>query len=240
MPAVTCDEARIVEFLNGQLSGPAEQAFDEHLLNCDACWRAVREDRLGRMALEQLRVSAPAGLADRVTVLVGLAGQPERNPRAHHGRLALRGRRRVGRVAAGAALAVAVLAGMVGWALEGGSAPDPPQIAKVVAMASPQVADSSALRSGETFDFGGQPLTVRSFRVHGVITVVATSARPFPMPARSRLLPGSSFNAWMATRGALAIYGVNRPAGDTSGSMFLVAAMPMAQLPQVAASLHLI
>jgi anti-sigma factor RsiW len=240
MPAVTCDEGRIVAFLDGQLSGPDEQAFDEHLLNCEACWRAVREDRLGRLALEQLRVSAPAGLADRVTGLVGLAGQPDRHRPAHRARPGLGGKGRVGRVAAAGALALAVLGGMLGWALQGRSAGDPPQIAKVVAMVSPKVADSSALRRGEQFDFGGQLLTVRSFRVEGVITVVATSALPFPMPASSHLVGGSSLRAWMATRGTLALYGVNRPAGDTSGSMFLVAAMPMAQLPQVAARLHLI
>jgi hypothetical protein len=237
---VICDEARIVAFLNGKLSGPDEQAFDEHLLNCEACWRAVREDQLGRLALQQLRVPAPAGLADRVTGFVGLAGQPEAHPPARRARLGPRGRRRMGQVAAAGALALAVLGGMLGWALQGRSASDPPQIAKVVAMVSPKVADSSALRSGEQFDFGGQLLIVRSFRVEGVITVVATSARPFPMPASSHLITGSSFTAWMATRGALAMYGVNRPAGDINGSMFLVAAMPVAQLPQVAARLHLI
>ena len=141
---------------------------------------------------------------------------------------------------AAATLALALLGGILGWTLQGRPAGDPPQIAKVAAMATPKVADSPALRSGERFEFGGQLLTVRSLRVEGVITVVATSARPFPMPASSHLVAGSTFTAWMATRGALSMYGVNRPAGDTSGSMFLVAPMPMAQLPQVAASLHLI
>jgi anti-sigma factor RsiW len=240
MPAVTCDEGRIVAFLNGQLSGPDEQAFDEHLLNCEACWRAIREDRLGRLALEQLRVSAPAGLADRVTLLVGLAGQEERHPQGHPARPGLRGRSRFVRMGAGAALALAVFGAVMGWALQGRSVGDPPQIAKVVAMEAPKMADSPALRNGEQFDFGGQPLTVRSFRVEGVITLVATSTRPFPMPGSSHLLAGSSFTAWMATHGKLAMYGVNRPGGDPRGSMFLVAAMPMAQLPQVAARLHLI
>ena len=62
--------------------------------------------------------------------------------------------------------------------------------------------------------------------------------KPLPMPATSHLLAGSSLRAWMATDGTLALYGVNRPAGQPS--MFIVAAMPMAALPQVAAQLRLI
>jgi hypothetical protein len=42
----------------------------------------------------------------------------------------------------------------------------------------------------------------------------------------------------MATKGQLSLYGVNRrPGGE---SMFLVAAMPMAEMPQLAARLDLI
>ena len=107
-------------------------------------------------------------------------------------------------------------------------------------MMSPKVAGSVALRSGEHFDIDGQSLTVRSYEVEGVVTLVAMSARPFPMPASSHLLAGSSSTAWMATHGVFAMYGVNRPAGSGRESMFLVAAMPMARLPQVAVRLHLI
>jgi len=38
----------LAAFLAGEL-GPAEaRRWDEHLLVCEACWRAVREDRAGR------------------------------------------------------------------------------------------------------------------------------------------------------------------------------------------------
>jgi hypothetical protein len=79
---------------------------------------------------------------------------------------------------------------------------------------------------------------VRAYQLEGTEELVATSARPFPVPAASHLLPGSSSQAWMATKGRLSMYGVNRRGG--SQSMFLVAAMPMAEMPQLAARLDLI
>jgi len=95
-----------------------------------------------------------------------------------------------------------------------------------------------ALRAGEHMVVAGQPLIVRAYEVEGGETIVATSVRPFPVPPSSHRLSGTSSRAWMATKGRLSMYGVNRPGGEQS--MFLVAAMPMAELPQVAARLHLI
>ena len=71
-----------------------------------------------------------------------------------------------------------------------------------------------------------------------VAEIVATSAQPFPVPSTSHLLSGSSSQAWMATKGRFSMYGVNRR--DGGESMFLVAAMPMAEMPQMAARLKLI
>lgn len=248
---MTCDETRIEAFLGGEMSDAEERAFDEHLLTCESCWSAVQEDRAGRLALERLRVPAPIGMADRVTASIDLAGrQPPRDGAAsgRHGR----SRRRVhvpgssagGRIVIATAVVVAVVAAVVGstlgWVLDDHSATDPPQIAKVVAMTPPKIANSPALRRGEHFDFAGQSLTVRSYRVDGVTTLVATSAKPFPMPATSHLVAGSSPTAWMGTDDKLSMYGVNRPVRAGRESMFLVAAMPMTRLPQVAAQLHLI
>jgi hypothetical protein len=246
---VTCDDRRVVAFLNGQFSAAEEQAFDEHLLSCEDCWRAVQEDRGARMATERLRVPAPPGLADRVSVSVGLAARS----RADHVTSAsaypsARGWRSVsrvwrggaGRLLVGAAVGLAVVGVVLGWTLSGTQPSDPPQIAAVVAMTASKAADSPGLRSGEHFDIGGQTISVRAYRVDKVMTLVATSNRPFPMPANSHLVSGSSSTAWMATRGSLALYCVNRPAGDDDHSMFLVAAMPMTRLPEVAAHLHLI
>jgi hypothetical protein len=105
-------------------------------------------------------------------------------------------------------------------------------------MVTPGGHPSAALLGGERRVFHHQEMTVRAYMVHGKEAVVATSMEPLPMPATSHLLAGSSRRAWMATDGTFALYGVNRPAGQSS--MFVVAAMPMAALPQVAAQLHLI
>lgn len=243
---MNCDEGRLVAFLNGQLSDEDEHALDEHLLTCDACWQAVRGDRIGRRALERLAVPAPPGLADRVTSSIRLAdtsaGLGGRRASSH--RPLRRGRgtvlRRPRRLVATVAVVVAVIGGVLGWVLQSRPTTDPPQIARVVAMMAPRVAHEAALVEGEQFDFGGQALTVRSYRVDDKTVLVATSARPFPVPASSHVIRGSSPAAWMAAEGHLAMYGVNRPVGGGEESMFLVAATPMAQLPQIAARLHLI
>jgi len=138
-----------------------------------------------------------------------------------------------------AALAFVLAAGTFGGlALRGGSPSDPPQLAAVAAMVTPRTAPSRALMAGEHVVIADQPLMVRAYELSGGEAVVATSAEPFPMPARSHLLKGSSSKAWMATKGRLSMYGVNEPEGRQS--MFLVAAMPMAELPEIAAQLHLI
>ena len=63
----------LAAFLAGEL-GPAEaQRWDEHLLECERCWRAVREDRVGRQAAQVLRQPAPPGLADRAAFAVEMA-----------------------------------------------------------------------------------------------------------------------------------------------------------------------
>lgn len=244
---MSCDESRITAFLNGELSDTDEQSFDEHLVACESCWLAVQEDRAGRLAVERLQVPAPLGLADRLTASIDLAGKRTadesaasvpREPVAHRTprSRAPRARRLV---PVGALVVVAVAGAMVAWTLSGRQPGDPPQIAKVVAMASSPT-NSVPLGSGEQFNVDGQSLTVRSYKVDGITTLVASSARPFPMPASSHLVAGSSPTAWMGTDGGLAMYGVNRPPGDGRDSIFLVAAMPMAKLPQVAAQLHLI
>src|SRR5690349_3749867 len=60
-------------FLAGDLDPADAQQWDEHLLRCERCWRAVREDRAGRQAAQVLRQPAPPGLADRVAFAVEMA-----------------------------------------------------------------------------------------------------------------------------------------------------------------------
>jgi len=60
-------------FLAGKLNPADARRWDEHLLACERCWRAVREDRVGRQAARLLHQPAPTGLADRVAFAVELA-----------------------------------------------------------------------------------------------------------------------------------------------------------------------
>ncbi len=105
-------------------------------------------------------------------------------------------------------------------------------------MMTPGSPPAKALRAGEHMVIAGQELAVRAYVTNGRETIVATSARPFSVPRSSHVLSGPSPRAWMATKGHLSMYGVNRPGGRQS--MFLVSPMPMAELPEVAAHLGLI
>lgn len=242
---MTCPEQRVLSFLVGELSPEEERLFDEHLLGCEGCWRTVQADRAARLALEQLREPAPIGLQGRVALSVALAASEaeagvvvvERGTSPSLLRRAVAGRR--ARLVAAASLLVVVAAGGFGWlAASRAPAREPAQLAAVVAMMTPGAAPSSALRSGEQLVVGGQHLVVRAYELEGTEEIVATSARPFPVPPASHLLAGSSSRAWMATKGRLSMYGVNKGAGGES--MFLVADMPMAEMPQLAARLNLI
>lgn len=232
---MTCPEERTVAFLHGELSEADARAFDAHLLECEACWRAVQEDREGRLALERVRPSAPVGLADRIALAleldppVGLRpGRPDR-PRTH---------RRVGVLVALAA-SVAVLAGAgISVLLSRSSAGEAPQLSAVVGMLAPKVLDSAPIWRGEHVDIAGQAFTVRAVHFGGHAGIVAVSELPFPMPRKMALVRGSSPGAWMATDGATALYGLNRPAGKAS--MVVVADVPIAVLPEMAARYHLI
>src|SRR5579859_2619610 len=91
-------------FLAGDLDPGAARRWDEHLLECERCWRAVREDRAGRQAAQLLRHPARPGLADRVAFAVEVAAAARavapRRSGAHarspdHGSGGRRGRRRL-------------------------------------------------------------------------------------------------------------------------------------------------
>jgi len=231
----------VIAFLAGELSEQEERQFDEHLLGCEICWRAVQADRAGRLALEGLREPAPAGLEGRVTMAIALAARSgdHRRTRPVPRWPALTAPRRRIVIGIAALVSVCALAATLGWLLVGHDATkDPPQVTAVVAMMSRTATPPQTLLGGEDVVIGDQLLHVRAYEIDGKEAIAATSLRPLPMPSASHLLAGSSPAAWMATRGGFSLYGVNRPSG--SQSMFLVAAMPMAELPGVAARLNLI
>jgi hypothetical protein len=238
---VSCSEDRVIAFLAGELSAEDERRFDEHLLQCEECWRAVQADRAARFALEKLREPAPAGLHDRVALAVTIATADAPRREAAPRRL-LAVRRAVEqplvRLLAAASVLIALAAGTFAWMEAKGQTAEPPQVAAVAAMMTPSSSPANALRAGEHMVIAGQSLSVRAYVMDGSETIVATSARPFSVPRSSHVLSGPSPKAWMATKGRLSMYGVNRPGGKQS--MFLVSVMPMAELPEVAAHLGLI
>ena len=241
---MTCPEERVIAFLAGELTPEEERRFDQHLLGCEECWQAVKADQAARLALKKLRQPAPAGLEGRVALAIALAAQEaSKGAGVRAGARApsvlgwMKARPYHARLVAAACLVVVMAAGAAGWLVADRPAADPPQLTAVVAMMPPGPPPTSALRAGEHFVIAGQALMVRAYQLEGTEELVATSARPFPVPSSSHMLPGSSSQAWMATKGRLSMYGVNRRAGQ---SMFLVAAMPMAEMPQMAARLGLI
>src|SRR5262249_56747246 len=86
------DHRLLAAFLAGDLDPATARRWDEHLLECEACWRAVREDRAGHQAAQVLRQPAPPGLADRVGFAVEMAAARTAAPR--QARPGIRTRRR--------------------------------------------------------------------------------------------------------------------------------------------------
>ena len=119
---MSCNEDRVIAFLAGELSDDDERRFDEHLLQCEECWRAVQADRAARFALEKLPRTG-AGWAARP----GGAWPSPSPPRTRPGRgAALAGSlpcRFEGRLSdrwcgslAAASLLIALAAGTFAWA----------------------------------------------------------------------------------------------------------------------------
>lgn len=240
-----CPEERVLSFLDGDLSQEQAQAFDEHLLECERCWAAIREDRAGRMALMSLRAPAPEWLADRVALTLEVAGvSTEDAPKGRGRRGPTRpgtrdGNRLRGRVVGSAAIVITLVGCVLGFTLIRSSAVhDPAQVTAVIALAEADSTSSSRVSPTVHLMVEGQAVVVSSVRYHGQMVTVATSSRPFPMPPLSHVLTGSSHGAWMATHGVLAEYCVNKSVGKSS--MLVVAKMPAAELPEIAAHLHLI
>ncbi len=238
----------LTAFLAGEL-GPADAPrWDEHLLECEACWRAVREDRAGRQAAQVLRQSPPAGLADRVAFAVEVAAAartaaPRQARQGIRARRARQGRRLHWRLAGAGTVAVGLVATLMVFLLPGGHQAGrvPAAVAVVARYAQaipppagdqhPQHAAPVEVGRPVTVVAGGQRIVVRTWRLGGVEAVVAVSGQPFPMPARAQGLPGRGM-AWSARLGTLGLYCLN---GRTSE--LVAAPVPAAELAALAARL---
>jgi hypothetical protein len=241
----------LAAFLAGELDPAAARRWDEHLLECEACWRAVREDRAGRQAAQALRQPAPPGLADRVAfaVEVAAAGRTAAPRRTGQGiRSGRRGRhdrrlhwRLAGAGAVAAGLAITLLVALPPGGHQAGSVPAAvAAVARYAQAIPPPTGEQHPQRAAPvqvgrpvTVTAGGQRMVLRTWRLGGAEAVVAVSGRPFPMPAHARGISGRGM-AWSARLGRLGLYCVN---GTTSE--LVAAAVPAAELAALAAQLPL-
>lgn len=168
-----------------------------HLLDCDACWRAVRDDRAGRLAVEALRDCAPVDLRDRIALALETSGAPARR----------RGQRRRPTVMA-AAVAVAAI-GVAAGALAGGAAPragDNPILTTITRLADAPPGAAGPVPVGGA----AQRVTVTLTTMDAVTVVVARSDTPFTMPDRA--VPMTSADTpWLAQRGPVTLVCLNLP-----------------------------
>jgi hypothetical protein len=247
-------------FLAGELDAADARRWDEHLLECEQCWQAVRENRAGRQAAQLLRQPAPPGLADRVAFAVevaaaGRAAQGRARPVARSPRRAGRGahsrrRARPGRwlrwqgLAGAAALVAGLAVALVVLRLPGGPAGVPAAVAAVAryAQAVPAPAREQHSQPGAraapvevggpvTVTAGGQRIVMRTWRVGATEAVVAVSGQPFPMPDRARAVSGAGM-AWSARLGKLGLYCLNGRRPE-----LVAAPVPAAELAGLAARL---
>lgn len=194
---MSCDEARLIAFLNGSLDPQAAQDSDAHLLVCEVCWEAVRQDREGRRALERLREPVPPELADWLRLALE-AETAERHGEAPVGEG--RSRRPLRALVAGVLLSAAVASGAALYASR--SSKDPAVVAAVL-----RLADDTGERGvgSEALQVAGYGLHLARQRVAGHELVMATSPRPFPMMVGARMLGTGPQASWVARRGELAI-----------------------------------
>jgi hypothetical protein len=215
---MTCDERRIVTYLAGDLDPDAAADFEHHLLGCESCWAAVRDDRRGRELAEQLRTLAPSGLRDRVRAGVELAAT---TPAARRG-LPLR------TLAAIAAAAVVVAGGTFVQLHRGG---DPAVVRDVLALAG-QPAKSKDSSTVRVYD--GRRVRISMYEMHGTPVALARSTEPFPMPAHAMPLGGVRGEPWIASRDGMTLLCLSQPS-----HVLLAGHMPPADLLDFARGLGL-
>src|SRR5215472_12795216 len=242
----------LAAFLAGEL-GPAEaRRWDEHLLVCEACWRAVREDRAGRQAAQMLRQPAPPGLAARVAFAVEVTASdgttalrrsrsPARSRQPGHlGRRARWLLAGAGMVAAGVAITLALIL-LPGGQQAGGFPAAVAAVARYAQAIPSQAGDQHSHSGGRaapvevghpvTVTAGGQRIVLRTWRLGGVEALVAVSDHPFPMPGRAQRVSGGGM-AWSARLGRLGLYCLN----DRTSEL-VAAPVPAEELAALAARL---
>jgi anti-sigma factor RsiW len=173
MPRLNHDpEAEVARHLAGLQRPRMRRRFEQHLLECEDCWREVRQARLGRTLAESAREIAPAHLRDSVRAAIDLAATSP----------APRKPRRLVAATAWAALVGAVVAVVVVLAVQFAEALAAFQ-ANTVPVGSPTAHEAPdlnqaglALEAGAHEMMGGLPVdafTYRSTRGHRVMLLMS-------------------------------------------------------------------
>src|SRR5215813_13187716 len=215
------DHRLLAAFLAGDLDPAEARWWDEHLLECEACWRAVRENRAGRQAAQVLRQPAPPGLADRVTFAVEMAAAArtaapqQARPGIRSRRPARLGRRLRWRLAGAGAVAAGLVVTLMVLLLPGGhqAGSVPAAVAAVTRYA--------------------QAIPPPTGGLHPQHTAPVAVGDPFPMPAQAQGVSGMGM-AWSARVGRLGLYCLNGPTSE-----LVAAPVPAAELVALAARLPL-
>src|SRR6266581_5581458 len=232
----------LAAFLAGELNPADARRWDEHLLACERCWRAVREDRAGHQAAQLLRQPAPPGLADRVAfaVEVAAAGRTAAQQPARPGRrLAWWRLAGAGTLVAGLAVTLLVL---LPGGRQTGSMPAAVTAVAHYAQTVPAPARERHPHPGGraapvevghpvTVTAGGQQIVMRTWRLGGTEAVVAVSGQPFPMPPGAASVSGAGM-AWSRRLGQLGLYCLNGHRSE-----LVAAPVPIAVLAALAARL---
>jgi hypothetical protein len=221
-------ELRAAAYLEG-MSGRERADFDDHVLDCEACWREVALARAGRTLAESVHDRAPAELRESIRASIAAAGRPPGT-----------GRRNLTRALAAAA-AVAVLAGVLvvwrPWPHPGPLAAAPgPAVAQAVAgfrqgrlpgtaVPAQRAPDLSRLglrlAGAAAGTINGAPVTVFAYRSDtGSRLDVYRSAQPIPETAQAREM-GRGDHAWRSD-----ISGVTVICGPASHTMLLIGSDP--------------
>ena len=201
----------LAAFLAGDLDRATERAVDEHLLSCDQCWLAVREDRAGRALVAALREPTSPVLVDRIRLAVELAPSPQPM------QLTRRVRRRrelplPGVIAAVGAVVLAIVAVIARTPQQHATARDSAALREVVALAqqlpSSHTVDAAspvAVGAPRTLRMPNSAITLQTYAFDSRAAVLATATRPFAEPSNARQISGAAM-PWAVSRGTVTLY----------------------------------
>lgn len=245
---MNCDERTRLEFLFNELDDLERTKFDEHLITCERCWRAISEDRRGRSSIEDLREAVPLGLADRIRLAIETAPHSARrsgairfDPSGPAPVLLRRPAKPAGVALAAGALIVALLVALPGWLA---SRPAPVSnlgitsaVIKLAGGLPSKISGSPVthplpMNTPIAVTLDGVKLSLTYFRVGSGEALVARSEQPFGMPMTGHEVAGGG--AWVARINGLSVYCANGPR-----SVAIVTSMTLGDATNLAAYLRI-